>query len=129
MELLGRPAGRSRGWALAPLCGVLLAAALAAGTAPARAQAAGDPAAGDAPKDDGAPKLSDTLDEALRALVEKMEPALKSLRETLEVFEQIDSIENYQRPEILPNGDIVIRRRHEAPPWQPPADDKDGIKT
>ena len=60
--------------------------------------------------------LSEQLDEVFRNLMERMKPALDELLETLEVLEGIDSIEHYQRPEILPNGDIIIRRREDAPP-------------
>ena len=49
-----------------------------------------------------------------------MKPALDELLETLEVLEGIDSIEHYQRPEMLPNGDIIMRRREDAQPLPPP---------
>jgi hypothetical protein len=65
-------------------------------------------------------------------MMDHMKPALDDLLDTLEVFEQIDGLEYYERPEILPNGDIIIRRRDDAPLWQPPAapdDEKDGVKT
>jgi len=65
-------------------------------------------------------RLPEKLDKALRDMMETMKPALDDLLDTLEVFEQIDSLENYERPEVLPNGDIIIRRRDEAPEWQPP---------
>ncbi len=65
--------------------------------------------------------LSERLDEVFRGLMEQMKPALDEFLETLEVLEGIDSIEHYQRPEILPNGDIIIRRREDAPPL--PRDD------
>jgi len=35
-----------------------------------------------------------------------------------ELYRQIDNIRYYQAPEILANGDILIRRRPDAPPWQ-----------
>jgi hypothetical protein len=60
--------------------------------------------------------LSKELDQIFRDLIEQMKPALDELLETLEVLEGIDSIEHYERPEILPNGDIIIRRRDDAPP-------------
>lgn len=60
--------------------------------------------------------LSEELNEAFRGLMEKMKPALDELQDTLEVLENIDSIEHYERPEIMPNGDIIIRRREDAPP-------------
>ncbi len=67
--------------------------------------------------------LSERLDEVFRDLMEQMKPALDELLETLEVLEGIDSIEHYERPEILPNGDIIIRRREDAPPL--PHDDSE----
>ena len=60
--------------------------------------------------------LSEQLDEAFRSLMEQMKPALDELLETFEVLEEIDSIKHYENPEILPNGDIIIRRREDAPP-------------
>lgn len=65
--------------------------------------------------------LSEELDQVFRDMVEQMKPALDELLETLKVLENIDSIEHYERPEILPNGDIIIRRREGAP--QLPTDD------
>lgn len=70
--------------------------------------------------------LSERLDEVFRDLMEQMKPALDELLETLEVLEGIDSIEHYQRPEILPNGDIIIRRREDAPPLPRPLPHDDG---
>jgi hypothetical protein len=99
--------------AMAALTSCLLAAA------PAAAQSGGGSIEG----------LSDKLDEALRDLVDRVQPALDDLRDLLDVFEQIDAIENYQRPEILPNGDIIIRRRPDAPLWEPLIDEEGGIKT
>lgn len=76
--------------------------------------------------------LPEKLDNALREMMDRLKPALDDLSDTFEVFDQIDSLENYRKPEILPNGDIIIRRRDDAPPWQPPeppAEGEDGIKT
>ncbi|EYD78289.1 hypothetical protein Rumeso_00118 [Rubellimicrobium mesophilum DSM 19309] len=50
---------------------------------------------------------------ALQAFLDEMGPAFA------EVVGQIDSVTYYEPPEILPNGDIVFRRRADAPPWQP----------
>ena len=41
----------------------------------------------------------------------------------VDVFDRVDSITNYQPPEILPNGDILIRRNPDAPAW-PPAESR-----
>lgn len=76
------------------------------------------------------PRLPDRLDEAFREMLERLKPVLDDVFETMKVFEDIDGIENYERPEILPNGDILIRRREDAPPWPPedraPAPDASG---
>jgi hypothetical protein len=91
---------------------LLAISALAAGLAiaPAYGGSAGSE------KDTGDRPLSEELDEVFRGLMEKMKPALDELLETLDVLENIDSIEHYERPEIMPNGDIIIRRREDAPP-------------
>ncbi len=95
---------------------VLAISILAAGLtiAPAYGGPAG---AGAGPEDR---PLSERLDEVFRDLMEQMKPVLDELLETLEVLEGIDSIEHYQRPEMLPNGDIIMRRREDAPPLPPP---------
>lgn len=49
----------------------------------------------------------------LRALLSEMGPAL------MQVLDQIDDIANYEAPEILDNGDIIIRRKPEAPDFAP----------
>ena len=47
--------------------------------------------------------------------MQEISPALRELGGL------VDDIENYQRPERLPNGDIILRRRADAPP-PPPTD-------
>lgn len=39
----------------------------------------------------------------------------------VDIFGRIDSIQNYEPPTLMPNGDIVLRRRSDAPEWTPPA--------
>jgi hypothetical protein len=97
---------------------VLAISILAAGLAVA-------PAYGGSADTDDRP-LSERLDDVFRGLMEQMKPALDELLETLEVLENIDNIEHYQRPEILPNGDIIIRRREDAPPLPRPLPRDDG---
>jgi hypothetical protein len=46
-------------------------------------------------------------------LAEEMGPGF------VEVFKRIDSISNYEPPQILPNGDIILRRSADAPAWTP----------
>jgi hypothetical protein len=84
--------------------------------------------------DEGADRpLSEELDDVFRGLMEQMKPALDEFLDTLEVLEDIDSIEYYERPEIMPNGDIIIRRREDAPPFEldesAEPDDEPGVRT
>ncbi|RMD90330.1 MAG: AAA+ family ATPase [Alphaproteobacteria bacterium] len=50
----------------------------------------------------------------LRGLMKEMEPKLKELEEILQ------NLDAYEAPEILPNGDIIIRRKR---PLEPPAEE------
>lgn len=52
--------------------------------------------------------LSDQLEPALRGFVQNMGPALGEFLET------VDDFSNYHAPEILPNGDIILRRKTPA---------------
>jgi len=57
------------------------------------------------------------------ALAAEIGPAMDALTTDMglaltELYRQIDNIRYYQTPEILANGDILIRRRPDAPPWQ-----------
>ena len=51
----------------------------------------------------------------MEGTLQEISPALRELGGL------VDDIENYQRPERLPNGDIILRRRADAPP-PPPTD-------
>ena len=60
--------------------------------------------------------LQDFADQAgprMRELTEQMGPALA------DILALIDSLDNYTPPEILPNGDIIIRRTPDAPTYVP----------
>ena len=52
----------------------------------------------------------------LRALLSEMGPALMG------VLDRIDDIANYEAPEILDNGDIILRRKRDAPEFTPDPD-------
>lgn len=72
--------------------------------------------------------MEERLKEKLHDFLDKMGPALdEALDETLEffgAFGAVDDPRHYEMPEILPNGDIIIRRRPDAPDYeapQPPA--------
>lgn len=63
-------------------------------------------------REEAGPQL-DNLGRDLAATVERLGPALQDLAA------QVDDIRNYQAPERLENGDILIRRRPDAPPRPP----------
>jgi hypothetical protein len=52
----------------------------------------------------------------LRGLMAELEPALRDLGST------IDDLSAYHAPEVMPNGDIIIRRK--VPLTPPPGDDE-----
>lgn len=60
--------------------------------------------------------LADEIEPALRELAQEMGPALKRLSEL------VDDFGNYEPPEILPNGDIIIRRKPDAPQLEAPGE-------
>lgn len=60
--------------------------------------------------------LSDELEPALRGFVENMGPALG------ELLGKVDDFSQYHAPEILPNGDIIMRRKQIAAPITPQGD-------
>jgi hypothetical protein len=76
-------------------------------------------------------EMGPAIDE-LQGLAEQVGPALEGLTDEMgqalaAMLAQIDEITNYQLPEFLPNGDIIIRRRPDAPEWTPPAEGLDPI--
>ena len=54
------------------------------------------------------------IEPALRAFAAEMGPALT------ELMRLVDEIRYYEVPEVLPNGDIILRRRDDAPPYVAP---------
>ncbi len=69
-------------------------------------------------------EMEPTLED-LRALADDMGPALTSLMAAMgpafiEMFRQVDDFAYYEPPVFLENGDILIRRREDAPPFTPP---------
>lgn len=68
-------------------------------------------------------EIEPKIDE-LRGAMEMMGPALAEFVREIgpafaEMLEQVDDLRHYQAPEILPNGDIIIRRKPDAPGWAP----------
>ena len=54
---------------------------------------------------EGADLMAEALRLFMRGLMEEMEPALDDLSNLL------DNLDAYHPPEMLPNGDIIIRRK------------------
>lgn len=77
------------------------------------------------------PDTQDTLDGFMQGLLDRARPSLERLGRDLgglaqdvgpvlgEIGDLMDDVKNYQAPERLENGDILIRRRAEAPPPPP----------
>lgn len=64
--------------------------------------------------------------EDLRGRAEDIEPAVRSFAREMgpammDMLSRIDDIRHYDAPELLDNGDIVIRRSPDAPPYVPRA--------
>ena len=106
------------------VCSIALAAALLGAAAPAPAHAAeepGDERPGDLP-------FPERLDRALRDMMEDVQPTLEDALDYLRSFGAVDDPRHYEMPEILPNGDIIIRRRDDAPEFRPDDPNPDGSR-
>lgn len=57
--------------------------------------------------------MAKEIQPALEMLASEMGPAL------MELMRKLDNVRYYEAPEVLPNGDIIIRRRDDAPPYDP----------
>jgi len=60
--------------------------------------------------------LAQELQPALEMLATEFGPAMA------ELFQTLDDIRYYEPPEVLPNGDIIIRRSPDAPEFNPKND-------
>ncbi|MDG1377214.1 MAG: hypothetical protein P8P56_09390 [Yoonia sp.] len=80
----------------------------------------------------------------LRGLMSEMEPAIDDLKSMTDematlgetmgpaliaLMAQIDDIRHYETPEVLPNGDIIIRRNSDAPTYVPRLDIEPDVET
>jgi len=63
--------------------------------------------------------FADELGPTMRLFAEEMGPALA------ELMAQVDDLTNYAAPEFLPNGDIIIRRKPDAPEYLPDLPEQD----
>jgi hypothetical protein len=107
---------------LRPLPRLVLCAALAFAPLPVVAQTE-QPA-----EEDGMGLIEEGLRLLFKGLRDDMEPALDDMAKAMEDLKpmlsdlaaMIGDIHNYQAPEQLPNGDIILRRKPGAPPFEPP---------
>ncbi|PRX34984.1 hypothetical protein SAMN05216257_102542 [Meinhardsimonia xiamenensis] len=88
---------------------MVITAVLAAGLAASPARAG----EGAEELEEGFSLLREATRLILRGLMEEMEPKLRELEQILQ------NLDAYEAPEILPNGDIIIRRKR---PPEPPAE-------
>lgn len=85
-------------------------------------------------EDEGPSLMEEGMQMILRGLAQEMEPAIDDLQSMMkefgpameefagelgpvlaELLQKVDNLNNYEAPEILPNGDIIIRRKPDAP--------------
>ncbi|NGM45367.1 hypothetical protein G5B31_07440 [Rhodobacter sp. SGA-6-6] len=98
------------------------------------AAAAEEPPKPGQPQDSGTSLMEEGARLLLRGLMTEMEPALDGMAKALEeakpwledlgpqlteLVRLMGDIRNYEMPVMLPNGDILIRRRLDAPPLTP----------
>ena len=74
-------------------------------------------------QEDGLKDLWEQLEPRLKELQRDMQPALEETMRLMDRFRAMDDPRHYELPEVLPNGDIIIRRREDAPPYTPPEPD------
>ncbi len=94
--------------------------ALALHLSTAQAQSSPDTVPSD---ETGAPTVLERLDRFLRDFLADVEPQLRDFEQGLSALEpelqrflsELRGMTQYHPPEILPNGDILIRRRHPDP--------------
>lgn len=63
---------------------------------------------------DGVGELTDRTGPALENFLRQMGPAFE------DILGEIKDFSKYEAPQVLPNGDILIRRKDEAPQYLPP---------
>lgn len=93
---------------------------LGLGLSPAAAQDAGRSV------DDGMSLMEQGAKIIMRSLLDDLEPTIKDMKKDLEaaaaeigpalreLLAKIDDIRNFDPPEVLPNGDIILRRKAPA---------------
>ena len=91
------------------------------------------------PEPEGRSLIEEGAQLFLRGLLQEMEPGINDLQDLadgigpalegfadhmgqalVQIMRVVDDIQNYEQPEFLSNGDIIIRRKPDAPAWEPP---------
>lgn len=98
-----------------------LAFAVVAPPAQAEDPAPRDPDAGEFERE--LDVMKEKFDRLWDDVVKSMEPAIDRLVRTFEALERVDDFKYYEDPEVLENGDIIMRRKEDAPPLPPPGVD------
>lgn len=113
---------------------VSLALVVALAALPLRAQDLAPPPLPEAPADEGSGLIEDGARTLLRGLMEELDPAIRDLGAVVTEYEPmlrelaalVENIDDYQMPEMLENGDILIRRKPDAPAAEPQPDPETG---
>ena len=93
---------------------------------PVSAQTGPMPPAQDEPQQDAPTPFADLFERLLRGFLSEAEPQLRELERGFSALEpeiqrfldELRGMTQYHPPEILPNGDILIRRREDTPPLE-----------
>ena len=109
-------------------------------TPPAVAQQTGEEGEQDGMRE-GLGLIEEGMDMLLRGLTDEMRPMLEELEPQLRMFAMeigpflkdlsglVDDLSAYESPEMLPNGDIIIRRKEPLEPApQPETAPEDGVE-
>ena len=64
------------------------------------------------PSEDELEQLSDLAESWMKRFADRMSPMVEQLKD------MVDDLNAYEAPEMLPNGDIIIRRKPDAKPTE-----------
>ena len=94
---------------------IAITAAVFLAAAPLKAEEQSD---GILPNEEEMRELGALAERMLRQFADEASPMVERLKAL------VDDLDAYQAPEMLPNGDIIIRRKRDAEPAAPKTDDE-----
>ena len=94
---------------------IAITAAVFLATSPVKAEEQSD---GILPNEEEMRELGALAERMLRQFADEASPMVERLKAL------VDDLDAYQAPEMLPNGDIIIRRKRDAEPAAPKTDDE-----